>query len=256
MRAQHYVLMASFSLYRPKRPLGLRQRGSALAEFSIVAMALLCLGLILPEAAHWHTTRQVLHLALMEAARAGATDHGRPAQIARAFEIGLLPLHVTAQGPQAAQQKLRRKQEKLRARTGLLPWRIEVLSPDAQAFRGHTSPSLVVPGARGLRAINNHYQRLQHENAITPAATSIFEANTLSLRLTYLHEPLIPMWRVLLKSLGKSGPNYVEQAFARGTLPIRVRLDMDMQSHPVDWGARGVSPNGHIVYGACEHIQC
>ncbi len=250
------MLMASFSLRPPYPHPNLRQRGSALAEFALVAMALLCLGLFLPEAAYWHTTRQVLHLALMEAARAGATGHAHPEQIARAFELGLLPLHASPQGPQAAQQKLRRKQEKLRADTGLVPWRIEVLSPDAQAFRAYTNPQIVVPGARGLRAIDNHYQGLQHQNSSTTADISIFAANTLRLRLTYLHEPLIPIWRVLLASLGTSGSNYVDQAFARGRLPIRVGVDIDMQSHPVDWGARGAGHNGHIVYGACQRIRC
>lgn len=225
-------------------------------EFSIVAMVLLCLGLILPEAAHWHTTRQVLHLALMEAARAAATDHGRPEQLRHTFEAGLLPLHLTGAGRQAARQKLRRHQGKLRARTGLEPWRIEVLSPDEKAFRTHADPRLIVAGAEGLRIINNHYQGLQHKNVKMPGGTSIFAANTLSLRLTYLHEPLIPLWRVVLKRLGKSGPNYIEHAFAQGTLPIRIRLDMDMQSHPVEWRSRAAGQNGQIVYGECQHIRC
>ena len=75
-------------------PIAKRERGAAMLEFTIIAMALLFFGLAWPrEAARWHITRQIAYMALTEAARAAATDPIRPRSLQTAFEQALLRLN-------------------------------------------------------------------------------------------------------------------------------------------------------------------
>ncbi|WP_179216583.1 TadE/TadG family type IV pilus assembly protein, partial [Achromobacter xylosoxidans] len=53
-----------------------RQYGAAAIEFAVAAALVLLLGLLAIETARWQGVRQLAHLALTEAARAGATAHG------------------------------------------------------------------------------------------------------------------------------------------------------------------------------------
>lgn len=236
-----------------------RQRGAAAIEFAVAGAVALLLGLLAVDAARWQAVRQMAHLALMEAARAGSTAHGDPARMRQAFQHALLPLHAGGEDD-AARIGARRRQERAQAGiatlTGLTPWRIEVLQPDARAFREHGRAGLAVAAAPGLRAIDNDYQDLQHaRRPPAPGGMSIFDANTLKLRLTYLHRPLLPPVRLLLAALGRDEASYAGVARARGLLPIRVELEMEMHSHPVDWSGKTPQPEG-MVFGACGDAHC
>lgn len=233
-----------------------RQRGAAAIEFSVAAAMLLLLGLLATEAARWQAVRQLAHLALMEAGRAGATAHGNPVRMREAFLQGLLPLHVGAQGINGARQRLNNSQEALADLTGLHPWRIEVLQPDERAFREHTRPGLSVAVAPGLRVIDNDYQDLQHaRRPADPDGRRIFDANTLKLRLTYMHKPLLPPLRALLALLGRHDASYGGRAMASGLLPIQIELETEMHSHPADWARKTPQPAG-IIYGECRKVRC
>ncbi|MCD0503702.1 TadE/TadG family type IV pilus assembly protein [Bordetella petrii] len=228
-----------------------RQRGATLLEFAIVAPPLLLLALLAIETAHWHLVRQLAHVALLEAGRGGANAHGHPDAIARGFEQGLLPRHAHASGDaQAAQQ---RAWQRLRRQANMPPWRIEVLQPSVQAFQAHARPGLKVNTAAGRRAISNDYQAEQHAaRGITAMGPDIFQANTLHLRLTYLHEPLAPPTRALLRLIGRDAGTCAQRAWARGLLPLRLDLHIEMQSHPVDWHAPPAARRGPVVYGAWD----
>ncbi|ADP14951.1 TadE-like family protein 1 [Achromobacter xylosoxidans A8] len=233
-----------------------RQRGAAAIEFAVAAALVLLLGLLAIEVARWQGVRQMAYLALMEAARAGATAHGDPARMRTAFLQALLPLHADAHGQAGARRRQNDALAELTAISGTHPWRIEVLLPDEQSFREHTRPDLKVPTAEGLRAIDNGYQDLQHaRRPQRPGGQSIFQANTLKLRLTYLHKPLLPPLRALLAALGSDVDSYAGNAQARGLLPLRMELEMEMHSHPADWARRTPQPAG-IVYGDCRSMRC
>lgn len=233
-----------------------RQRGAAAIEFAVAGALVLLLGLLAIEAARWQGARQMAYLALMEAARAGATAHGDPARMRAAFLEALLPRHAGTQGQAGARRRQEDELAELRAISGTHPWRIEVLLPDEQSFREHARPDLKVAAAAGLRAIDNGYQDLQYaRRPPRPGGQSIFQANTLKLRLTYLHKPLLPPLRALLAALGHDGASYAGNAQARGLLPLRMELEMEMHSHPVDWARRAPQPAG-IVYGECRSLRC
>ncbi|AVJ26850.1 TadE/TadG family type IV pilus assembly protein [Achromobacter spanius] len=232
------------------------QHGAAAIEFAVAGAIVLLLGLLCVDAARWHGARQMAHLALMEAARAGATSHGDPARLRAAFLQALLPLHSNANGPAGAMERRDGAMTELKTLTGAPPWRIEVLRPDEQSFREHARPGLKVAAAPGLRAIDNGYQDLQHaRRPPRPGGQDIFQANTLKLRLTYLHKPLLPPLRALLVMLGRQDGSYAGHALTKGLLPIVVELEHEMHTHPVDWARKHPFPEG-VMYGECRQLRC
>ena len=249
MPAPHCAAMTAF-FFAP------RQRGSAAIEFAVAGAMVLLLGLLGVEAARWQAVRHMAHVALMEAARAGATDHGDPIPMRDAFLQGLLPLHASTQGAAGARRQLTRVHAERAASADLTPWRIEVLRPDARAFREHGRAGLNVPGAPGRRAIDNDYQDLQHaRRPPRSGGPTIFEANTLALRLTYLHKPWLAPVRAVLATLGRNDASYAGVARQHGLLPIQIELEIEMHSHPVDWTGSGRYP-AEIVAGACRNARC
>ncbi|CAB3813388.1 hypothetical protein LMG1860_00857 [Achromobacter denitrificans] len=252
MPAPHCAAMTAFFIAPPRPP----QRGAAAIEFAVAAAVVLLLGLLAVEAAHWQAARQLAHLALMEAGRAGATAHGDPARMRAAFLQALLPGHASALGRADARRRQAARLAGLAAIAGAPAWRIEVLLPDNAAFRDHARPGLRIAAAPELRVIDNDYQDLQHaRRPPLPGGRSIFQANTLRLRLTYLHQPLLPPLRALLALLARDDAGYAGHAQARGLLPIRVELETEMHTHPADWASRKPPPDG-IVYGECRSLRC
>lgn len=248
--------MTTFFHASPRRARHPPQHGAAALEFAIAAAIVLLLSLLTVEAVRWQVTRQIAHLALMEAARAGATAHADPVRIRAAFLQALLPLYDSPRGGADARRRLARGMARDAAVIGATPWRIEILQPDAQAFRDHARPGLDTGAPRGLRAIDNAYQAQQHaRRPDLPDHRSIFRANMLELRLTYLYRPLLPPLRALLMALAKADGSYTAAALARGLVPIRLELDMEMQTHPVDWAAGKPYPAG-MVQGTCRRLRC
>jgi len=255
MGAPHCAAMTAF-IFSWRTSAARRQHGAAAIEFAVAGAIVLLLGLLCVDAARWHGARQMAHLALMEAARAGATGHGDPARLRTAFLQALLPLHTSASGPAGAIRRRDDAMNALNRLTGAAPWRIEVLRPDDQSFREHGRADLQVAAAPGLRVIDNGYQDLQHaRHPPRPGGQDIFLANTLKLRLTYLHKPLLPPLRALLVLLGRQDGTYTGHALNNGLLPIVVELEHEMHTHPVDWARKRPYPEG-VVYGECRQLRC
>lgn len=144
MPAPHWPAMTAFFLPRRSLPSSFApgaarprvpQRGAAALEFTLVMAVLLSVAALVADAARWQVARQVAHLALMEAARAGSTGHADPTRIRDAFLRALRPLHAGPQG-ETAGRRLAHSQERIAARMDTVPWRIEILQPDI--FRANT----------------------------------------------------------------------------------------------------------------------
>jgi hypothetical protein len=221
----------------------------AMAEFAILAMPLMLAGLLVVETARWHMTRQMLSLALLEAARAGATAHARPGAIEDAFQLALLPMFQPAGQHASARARMDAEFRALSRQTGEVPWRIEILQPGAAAYADFAEPGLLVTGAPGVprvpgvRAIRNDYQAEQHARRREQgwvggrgprSGLTIFQANTLRLRLTYLHAPVVPGARTLLRGLWAASATGGAGAQA-GLLTIVVHMELGMHTHPVQW---------------------
>jgi hypothetical protein len=244
-----------------------RPNGAAIVEFTIIVFPLLLCAMLLVEAARWQNVREVCQLALLEAARAGSTNHLRPAAITAAFEEAMLPLFVPAGRFPNASARMRDAWHAIARDSRSPAWRIEVLDPSPQAFARYANPLLHVKGAGHHRVVRNDYQAEAHKRTNTgmdasddsdsggggggggggsgSGSATIFDANTLRLTLTYLHRPLFPPLRVLFRALGDAKGDYGAQAMARaGLVPITIELAIEMQSHPVQWNQ---SMHGPIV---------
>ncbi len=220
------------------------QAGASIIEFSIAAVLILLLGLGGMEVAQWFFSKQAVSLALLEAGRAAITAHAKPSAIETAFEQALLPLFPATES-HSARQRLDNALGRRSQTTGAAPWRIEVLSPSPQAFLDFSDPALAIARQTGRRAINNNYlaEQDQHKRAQgwingrgPQSGLSILQANTVVLRLTYLHEPILPGMKSLMRLLGAQGGSYGQRAMALGGyLPLVQEISLVMQSHPVDW---------------------
>lgn len=236
------VLPPAFSLRKTAGSFA-SQSGAGIAEFSIVAIPVLLLGLGAIESAQWLFTRQAASLALLEAGRAGITQHASPEAMIDAFEHALLPLYASA-SHSSARSRLAAALAQRQQRLGAAPWRIEILSPAEAAYLDFADPALLISRQSGHAAINNNYlheQNLRHratgwlEGRGPVSGVDIFQANTLALRLSYLHEPAIPGMKALLSMLGNGQGSYRQRAMAAGYLPMVREMTFIMQSHPVSW---------------------
>lgn len=203
-------------------------------------------GLGTVELAQWFFVKQAVSLALLEAGRAGITQHANPQAIEAAFEQALLALYPQS-GTQTPAQRLGQALRQRGKDTGGPPWQIEILQPGPKAFQDFGSRGLEAGALHGLPAIDNNYQAEQHQRYMArgwnqgrgPASgLSIHEANTLVLRLTYLHEPALPGVKSLVRQLAPGAQNYSAHAMAGGGyLPISQEIRLTMQTHPLQWPA-------------------
>jgi hypothetical protein len=236
------------------------QTGASLVEFSIVAIPILLLGLGSIEIAQWFFYKQAISLALVEAGRAAIVDHAHPLTIESAFEDAMLPVFVSVTRP-LSRQRLQHALDERLDKTRAPPWRIEILSPSRAAFHDFAAPTLAIAQQTGLPAINNAY--LAEQDAAKQAQGwplgigpqskhGIWYANTLVLRLTWLHEPMLPVAKGLIRLLGDQHGSYGEQAMARGGyLPLTQEVALVMQSHPVYWPLSG---SGKVVRAAATTL--
>jgi len=218
-----------------------RATGAAMVEFVVVALPLLLLAGATFETYRWMLARQAAGYALYEAARAGTAAGADPSAIAQAFARALSPALAIAPGPdpdaqaQAVHARLRTWSG---AHQGLRMARIEQLSPVAASFRDFPAPP---SGTAHGRELDYDYQRLHHDTVylaryrggVGPrSGQTLFEANTLALRLTYLHAPYLPGMQALLRRLADASESddYVRQARAAGLIVIRREIAMPMAS--------------------------
>jgi len=227
-----------------------RQRGASMVEFVLVAMPLLLAGLVVVEIGYALMARQALRLALHEAARAGAVQHGEPRVIASALEAALTPLYVPAGSSSAGtdsspRARMQASHARVQHHAGLALWRLEILAPSASAYQDFGRPN---PRYDGRLAIANDYLAEQHERALqngsggigTQSGLTIFEANVLHLRLTYLRTPVAPLTAALLQTASPLASAPARPALAAGLLPLTLEARMTMQSDPLAWPTRVV----------------
>ncbi|WP_187395146.1 TadE/TadG family type IV pilus assembly protein [Pigmentiphaga aceris] len=220
-------------------------------EFLIVALPLLGIGMGSVEFAHWQLTRQAVDHAMMEAAREGAVTNGDPVAMRRRFDAALLPLFgggTSSETLSEAAARMAARSARIESETGVPAMRLEVLGPGRSSFADFADPAL--NAQFGRRTINNDYlaeahardvQRGWPEGRGPSSGQDRFDANQLRLRLTYLHAPMLPGLRALMKSLSsdetaKTDDAYATQARARAGMLVMTReFTTMMQSHPVEW---------------------
>lgn len=224
-----------------------QNKGFGSVEFLLVATPLLLLGMGSLEASYWYITRQAGSLALLEAARAAATNHASPHSLEQAFEKALRPLFVPAGKYPDPAARMQAYFNRVSQKTGQAPWRIIIQSPSQADFIDFQQKDLPISQQTGLPAINSNYQYEQYLRAATGqfSGNTIFQANTLQIELTYPYQTLIPGLGQLVKMLSGKAPTYHNQLTSQGFLPIKQSLSISMQSHPVLWPTE---PTAKVLY--------
>lgn len=220
------------------------ESGQGSTEFLLAAIPILLLGLGCIEAQHWYFSRQAVSHALAQAARAAATSHADPNVLDAAFFRALLPLYAATDRSRSEERVLLRMRRRERD-TGLPAWQIRIVSPADITYVDFRSSSPDLPQKAGMPTIDNDYIAEQHQKRATQgwdsgrgpvSGQTTLEANTLTLNLTWLHEPLLPGVRQLLRQLAPADQRYGSIAMREaGYLPIRRQVSMVMQSHPMKW---------------------
>ena len=225
------------------------QYGQGSVEFALASVPIMLLALGGLEATHWFWVQQTISQALLQAARAGITSHAKPTEIGQAFDQSMQLLFPPAQNQASTQRQMLRYNRHIDALGSR--WHMQIVSPSDEHFAQHADATLAIAQHTGYAAIRNSYQLEQHRSATSPLPSSkgmtIFDANTLTLRITYPHSPLLPGMRALLMYLGNANGTVAQRTLAAGYLPIVQQLSLPMQSHPVQWpisAATGFFPAG------------
>ncbi|WP_103035387.1 hypothetical protein [Castellaniella caeni] len=228
--------------------IGTHQRGAGMAGFLVVLVPVLTLGLGGAEMAHWMGLRQTLGLALVEAARVGATRQAQPEAIARAFEHGLRMVYPD---PLALRRALLVRRQALP-----VPWQIRILQPTPDSFLDHADPDAVGPRQYPAQAlIRNDYQALQQARREAQgwaqgrgprSHTTIREANTLSMVLTWPQRPFVPGTGRLVQALAAFSQDPLRRRILQaGYLPFERHVSLAMHSSPAAWAPLA---DGRVVY--------
>lgn len=215
-----------------------RQTGQALIEFAIVAIPILLAGAAIIEVARWQAARMMAGMALLEAARAASTQHGNPDALQSAFEYALRPWFAASGSHRDSAHHQRTHFAAIEAQLAQAPYRIQIDAPNDGHFARFADPALKLAAAGSRKIINADYLAEQHARSKSRRAASgdtIYDATTLKLRLTYLHTPIVPGVRALVQMLGSSSDAFGTQAIAKGFIPIRRDIALEMHSHPVQW---------------------
>ena len=212
-------------------------------EFLLVVGPLLLTAMGGIEISHLMFIRQAINVALMEAGRAGSTLNAHPAYIATAFEHALEPLYPPTR-TETSEQRVRKAMARHRENYREQPWHIQLITPHSTAFADFSTSDQTVKHASGFTTIDNSYQLEHHQAHISKgwsegmgpiSGQTIFEANTLSLRLTWQYQPLLPGLGMIIGN----------------TLSLEEDVILTMQSHPVLWPD---DPLGRVTRQAYRHM--
>jgi len=223
------------------------QQGAALVETSLILLPMLLAACLAIEVSQSNQIRHITALALYQTSVTASLTHADRSTWQARFERAILPLFVTSGLAEDALRRLRTTQQELLSRTGLPVWNIEVISPTTESFEDFAHPAL--SAQHGVAVIRNDYLAEQHmknqeagwEAGRGPhSGQTIYEANTLQLRLTYLYPPKVPGVGAVLRILGQLGRNRKDragQAWQHGLFAVVLEQGMMMQSHPIAWHA-------------------
>lgn len=218
--------------------------GFSSLEFILTAIPALLLGMGAYELTRWYNTRHLLNLALVEAARTASVHHAKPEKIEKSFEEAITPLFATSHNPIQQREEYLQKVEQI---TSVPAWRITFLSPTHAHFMDFHRDDLEIAQQTGYYAIDNNYQKEQHQRKGIGLLSqeNIYEANTLSLTLHYAYKPIVPGLSFLFKQLRHFyQDSHAHALLSHGFLPIQQELSISMQSHPVQWPSL---TNGKII---------
>lgn len=225
---------AELPAWRERRTL--RQRGSAMLEFTVVAPIITLLGLgSIQYGMLFHAKKQYNHAAFM-AARAGSIHNANPQQIRDAYERALIPLYGGGTNAGSLVNALQKAKIAVAANTDIV-----MLNPTKESFLDWNDKDLQKKfhTATGQHVIPNGGLAFK-KAAIVPEASgqSIQDANVLKLRIMHGHKPGVPligaMYVRYLQWLDTGADPRATEKINRGLVPVVMQITMQMQSDAIE----------------------
>lgn len=219
-----------------------RQRGMFLIEASLILIPLLLITGLIFEMTQLSHINNIARLALYETGRYASVTQANPAGFERVFKQAVLALFVPHGSYRSAQHRQGAHIKNHRRITGRSLWKLDVLSPTKASFRDFADARL--SRLNRLPTIRNDYQDVQHQQRLNQgwpsgrgpqSGQTVFQANTLHIKLTYLHRPLVPGIQTVLKVLGQVRTDEIGQNWRQGLLPVVLTHEVMMQSDLLDW---------------------
>jgi TadE-like protein len=214
----------------------LRQRGSAMIEFTIVGPIITLLGLaILQYGMLFFAKNQINHASFM-AARAGSVKHASITPIRDAYTRALIPLYGGGRDFTELSEAL----VKATADTTAANVRIDILNPTAESFDDWNDVNLQNDPnvGNGRQVIPNAGQAFKNPSLIkTNSGQSIQDANLIKLRITHGYEPKVPfvntIYTTYLKWLDTNTDAFHTALVNNGRVPVVTHITLQMQSDAI-----------------------
>ena len=225
---------AELGAWRERRTL--RQRGSAMLEFTVVAPIITLLGLgSIQYGMLFHAKNQYNHAAFM-AARAGSIRNANLDQIRDAYERALIPMYGGGTTTAGLNEALKKARIAVAENTDIV-----MLNPTRESFSDWNDKDLQkkFKTAAGQHVIPNGGLAFK-KAAIVPAASgqSIQDANVLKLRIMHGYKPGVPvigaMYMRYLKWLDTGADPRATEKLNKGLVPVVMQITMQMQSDAVE----------------------
>lgn len=176
--------------FKSQRPRRVRQSGQSMAEFIIIAPALLfvCFGIL--QFVLLYQAKSTLDVAVLEAAREGAVNHGSMQAMRSGLARGLAPLYARQASADGVSAALARAQ--IDAANYSI---IAVLNPTSAAIQDYSRPRYYPDQAATYSEMPND-SLMYRDASITSAATSgmnIQDANLLKIHVHYCYAMYVPL---------------------------------------------------------------
>ncbi len=235
------------------RPSTRRQQGTVLIETSLILVPVLFAAGLAVELLHSNQLRQVATLALYQTGRVASTSQALPENMLAAFRQAIAPLFSVQGQRDHAHVPTRSAEQRFYLQTGLPLWQLEILSPTQASFKDFADTTLT--RAQGRPVIRNSYLAQQHQQHVAAgwpdgrgpfSGQTVFQANTLRLRLTLLYSSTVPGVRLIMKGLAwlvLRREDLVSRAWQQGLLAVVVEADVMMQSNVVSLDQYVYSPD-------------
>ncbi|WP_223851331.1 MULTISPECIES: TadE/TadG family type IV pilus assembly protein [Cupriavidus] len=185
-----------------------RIRGASMAEFIVVLpiLLLLCLGIV--QFGLLYQAKATLDYAALQAARAGALDHGRNASMRSGLARGLAPLFTHSADLIGQQKALLYVNSIELLKPGA--YRIDVINPTSAALQDFGKTNQYA--GQTVREIPNDTLSFRSTSAGGSSGISIQDANLLKIRVTYCYAMAVPFANRTIFSL----MNAIDDIYATG----------------------------------------
>jgi Flp pilus assembly protein TadG len=164
-----------------------RMSGQGMTEFVIVAPLLLFFGFATVQFVLLYQAKATLDVAVLEAAREGAVNHGSMAAMRTGLARGLAPLYARSADTLGAQSAL------VAARTAASDVSIDIVSPNAAMVRDFAQPRFYPDERASHDEIPNDTLMYRDTSAGAESNVSVQDANLLRLRVRYCFDMTVPV---------------------------------------------------------------